>query len=39
VAVFRPKALSNARAAGHVGLHWDGTHISHWFEKGAPRAV
>ena len=39
VAVFKPKALSNARAAGHVGLHWDGKHISHWFEKGMPRAV
>jgi len=39
VAVFRPMALSNARPAGHIGLHWDGTHISHWFEKGAPRAV
>lgn len=39
VAVFRPKALSNARAAGHIGLHWDGQRISHWFEKGAPRGV
>jgi RES domain len=39
VAVFRPRALSNARAVGHIGLHWDGTHISHWFEKGAPHAV
>lgn len=39
VAVFKPKALSKARAAGHIGLHWDGKHISHWFEKGAPRAV
>lgn len=39
VAVFKPKALSNARAAGHIGMHWDGRAISHWFEKGAPRAV
>ncbi len=39
VAVFRPKALSNARAAGHLGLHWDGRAISHWFEKGAPHAM
>jgi hypothetical protein len=39
VAVFKPRALSNARAAGHIGLHWDGQRISHWFEKGAPRVV
>jgi hypothetical protein len=39
VAVFKPRALSHARAAGHIGLHWDGAAISHWFEKGAPRAV
>lgn len=39
VAVFRPKALSNARASGHLGLHWDGRTISHWFEKGAPHAM
>ncbi len=38
-AVFKPRALSHARAAGHIGLHWDGQAISHWFEKGAPRAV
>jgi hypothetical protein len=39
LAIFRPKALSNARAAGHVGLHWDGRAITHWFEKGAPHVV
>jgi hypothetical protein len=39
VAVFKPKALSNARAAGHIGLHWDGHAISHWFEKGAPHVL
>jgi RES domain-containing protein len=39
VAVFRPKALSNARAAGHIGLHWDGRMISHWFEKSVPHAL
>lgn len=38
-AVFKPKALSNARATGHIGLHWDGRAISHWFEKGAPHAL
>ena len=39
VAIFKPKALGNARATGHIGLHWDGRAISHWFEKGAPHAV
>ena len=39
VAVFRPRALSNARATSYVGLHWDGTAITHWFEKGVPNAV
>ncbi len=39
VAVFRPKALSKARTAGHIALRWDGRAISHWFEKGAPHAL
>lgn len=38
-AVFKPRALSNARAAGHIGMHWDGRAISHWFEKGDPHAL
>ena len=38
-AVFKPKALSNARTAGHIGMHWDGRVISHWFEKSAPHAL
>ncbi len=38
-AVFKPRSLSNARAAGHIALHWDGRAISHWFEKGAPHVV
>ncbi len=38
-AVFKPRALSNARAVGHIGLHWNGHAISHWFEKSAPHAV
>ncbi len=38
VAIFKPRALSKARAVGHIGLHWDGRAISHWFEKGAPHA-
>lgn len=39
VAVFKPRALSQAREAGHLALHWDGHHISHWYEKGAPHPV
>ena len=39
VALFKPKALSNARAAGHIALHWDGRAISHWFEKGSPHVL
>jgi RES domain len=39
VAVFAPKALSRARAAGHLGMHWDGRTITHWFEKREPHAV
>ena len=33
VAVFRPKALRNARSGAHIALHWDGARITHWFEK------
>lgn len=39
VAVFVPRALANARAAGHLALHWDGRRITHWFEKGEPHRV
>ena len=39
VAVFIPRALSNARPAGHLSLHWDGQRISHWFEKSEPHAI
>ena len=38
VAIFKPKAVGNARATGHIGLHWDGRAVSHWFEKGGPHA-
>ena len=38
-AVFKPRALSNARTAGHIGLHWNGRAMSHWFEQGAPQAL
>ena len=39
VGVFRPTALRNARADRHYCLHWDGEHISHWYEKSAPTRV
>jgi hypothetical protein len=39
VAVFAPRALSRARATGHIGLHWDGQRITHWFHKGEPQAL
>ena len=39
VAIFTPRALMNARAAGHLSLHWDGQQITHWFEKSEPHAV
>jgi RES domain len=39
VAVFVPRVLSRARAVGHLGLHWDGRTITHWFEKREPHAL
>lgn len=39
VAIFRPMSLSKARAVGHLGLHWNGRAITHWFEKGAPHVL
>ena len=39
VALFKPRALNNAHAVGHIGLHWNGRTISHWFEKGLPRLL
>lgn len=39
VAIFKPRALSKARAAGHIGLRWDGRTITHWFEKGTPHVL
>lgn len=32
-AVFRPRALSSCRQAQHLGYVWDGTRISHVYEK------
>jgi hypothetical protein len=39
VAVFAPRVLSRARAAGHLGMHWDGRTITHWFEKREPHSL
>jgi RES domain len=39
VGLLRPKALRNARADRYVGLHWDGSRVSHWYEKQAPVGV
>lgn len=39
VAVLRPRGLGPARADRHIGLHWDGDRISHWYVKEAPRAL
>jgi hypothetical protein len=39
VGVFRPKALRNARQSRHVALHWDGRHITHWYEKKPPKPL
>jgi hypothetical protein len=37
--VFRPKALKPAREAAHIALHWDGSRITHWYEKRTPHAL
>ena len=37
--LFRPRALKSAKEAAHIALHWDGTRITHWYEKRAPKAV
>jgi len=31
--------LRHAKAAAHLALHWDGTRITHWYEKRQPHAV
>jgi hypothetical protein len=33
VAIFRPRALRNARPSGHIVLHWDGEGITHWSKR------
>ena len=37
--VFRPRALTSVREAAHIALHWDGSRISHWYEKRAPQSL
>jgi RES domain len=39
VGILRPRALRHAKAAAHLALHWDGTRITHWYEKRSPHAV
>lgn len=39
VGIFRPKALRPGKAGAHIGLHWDGQRISHWYEKRAPHLL
>ncbi len=39
VALFKPKALSRASAKGHIGMHWNGQRISHWYGKDEPSAL
>lgn len=37
--VFRPRALTSVRETAHIALHWDGSRISHWYEKRAPQML
>jgi hypothetical protein len=37
--VFRPRALKPAKESLHIALHWDGSRITHWYEKRAPNPV
>lgn len=39
VGAFRPKAVRNARSGAHLALHWDGTRITHWYEKRGPHRL
>ena len=39
VGVFRPKALRQARPGAHIALHWDGSRITHWYEKRGPHLL
>jgi hypothetical protein len=37
--LFRPRALKPVREAAHIALHWDGSRITHWYEKRAPQPL
>jgi RES domain len=37
--VFRPRALKPAKESLHIALHWDGSRITHWYEKRAPQPL
>lgn len=39
LAVFKPKALARPRVHGHVGMHWNGERITHWYVKGEPQPL
>jgi hypothetical protein len=37
--LFRPRALKPAKESLHIALHWDGSRITHWYEKRLPQAL
>lgn len=39
LAVWRPRALGPARSDRHIGLHWDGQRITHWYVKELPQPL
>lgn len=39
VGIFWPRALRRGRTSAHIAMHWDGTTITHWYEKRAPKAL
>lgn len=39
VGLFRPRALEAAKSGRHIGLHWDGERITHWYEKRSLHAL
>jgi len=39
VGVFRPRALKASKQGAHIALHWDGSRITHWYEKREPQAL
>ncbi len=37
--MFRPRALTSVRETAHIAMRWDGSRISHWYEKRAPQSL